>query len=160
MKTLILLIVSALALSATSLTWLPGTYTITLTAEEAAFRDQNRLEWYPVGSPFTHSLLFTGPDGPGASVDFAPTVEWGLLLFSPAGTFWSQPGLNWDPQTHFVILSSGQIGVEDLPRSAWWCGEPDYNDMVLTLTSAVPESYSLILMALGLIGLSLLPRRR
>jgi hypothetical protein len=122
-----------------------GVYSVTLYAEWAGYRDQNKLQWYKVGTS-DFNLIFDGPEGippnspmgrvvPPLTKSFTSDGTFGLSLLSPDGTEYSEQNKNYDGQTHARIYQSGTdpnlyfIGFENkYPGSDF-----DFNDMIFSL---------------------------
>lgn len=141
----------------------PGTFTISggtfdfemIPYEYGAFRDYNILLGQPGVGPA--SLIFAGSDGPGTVVTLSLPQTFELLLQSPEGSFGSSmsPG-------HFLAARGGSIsgvrfGIEDLKFDG--TNDRDFNDMIVDVNS-VPEPGSISLLALGLLTLGYVGRRR
>jgi MYXO-CTERM domain-containing protein len=153
----------------------------TMRLEVAGHRNANTIGWFSVSDAVgSESLnpIFSGPDGPGTSASFAPSVAFGLYIRTGTGeVFFSQshrnraadgsPATAQDRATqHFAIfqtsdtpgLESFIVGVEDLNRaSAGREQVGDYNDLVLSMTAVPTPGAAAVL---GLAGLAAARRRR
>ncbi len=122
-------------------TFPPGTYSITLYAEFAAYRDENELSRYDVETG-TLSLIFAGPEGGSGYVNppitraFTANAQFGLSMLSPGPhRYFTETGKNPDGEQHAKIYinlddpSMFLIGFENL----YGAGDRDYNDLVLSL---------------------------
>jgi hypothetical protein len=124
-----------------------GTYTTTMYAEYAGFRDSNQLKSYKVGTT-TFSLIFDGSEGvppgdpmglvsPPQTKTFVSADSFGLSLFSPDGTWYTETSRNIDGQKHARIYQSQTdsnlylMGFENMGVGSG--SDFDYNDMVLSL---------------------------
>jgi len=128
-------------------TFAAGTYRITMYAEYAGYRDSNQLKWYKVGTS-TFGLIFDGPEGippgdpmglvnPPLAHTFVSADTFGLSLFSPDGTWYTETSRNIDVQKHARIYQSQTnsnlyfIGFENMGAGS--SSDFDYNDMVVSL---------------------------
>lgn len=129
-----------------------GTYSITMYAEYAYFRDQNQLRWYKVGTS-DFNLIFDGLEGvpPGQPMGmvtppltryFTSSDNFGLSLLSPDGTFYTETSRNPDGKDHVKIYQSQtdpnlyMLGFENMGAQSGI--DFDYNDMVLSLEVEPP----------------------
>lgn len=125
-----------------------GLYEITLYAEFAAYRDENNLSYYEVGSS-TYNLIFDGPDGgngylepPLPYMEFSAGCEFGLSMFTPENhRYFTETSKNPDGEQHGIVYENLDdpcmylIGFENL----YGAGDRDYNDMVFSLRLKTPE---------------------
>ena len=155
-----------------------GSVSGALKLEIASYSNANEVGWYDITDPsHTHHVIWTGTDSSSsnASQTFTPSVDWGLYISGPGGTFYSNSSLNSvDTSTqHFAVfattplagMGSGNeayyIGAEDLPATTNTYEKPgDYNDFIFTIASVaginnVPEPASLAILVLGAAGLLL-----
>jgi hypothetical protein len=140
-----------------------------LTIEIAGHANTNVFGWFETNSTGTTTgathVLFTGPQGAGASANFVPTAYYGYYMTTASGqTFYTLSSSDIIGQNpafqHFAIFKEGDpsywIGVEDLSAGS----DRDYNDMVIHVTATSPEPGSLVLLGSGLVGIGIVLRRR
>lgn len=148
-----------------------------LRMEVAGYANGNVLGWYnpsdAVGQEVLHTI-FTGPNGPGTTVTFTPSADFGLYIRTGGGlTFFTESNRNrgtgaGDLTTqHFATFASslesgGQsyiLGVEDLPLSGTGVeGIGDFNDMVFSM-GTVPAPGAAALFGVGFLALNRRHRR-
>jgi hypothetical protein len=118
-----------------------GAYNITLYAEFAAYRDENVLSGYKVGTN-TYTTFFTGSEG-GSGYLSSPIIKtvtfseaFGLSFLSPGPCrYCTQTSMNPDGVQHVKVYRNSVdpsmylVGFEDLYEG----GDLDYQDMVLSL---------------------------
>ncbi len=123
--------------------------TINLVAALTNYKTVESLGWYSVNpsSPDTaptaatmHTLV--GPFVGGVlSATFQPSAYYGLYMTGPYGTYFTQPEFNPDSLEHFAVFQQTAgfyyIGAEDTDETL---SDLDYNDMVITLSTAVPSA--------------------
>jgi len=143
-----------------------------LVLEIAGLADLNRFGWYKKGdsSASSRTVLLNGAAGPGATVSFTPTADFGFFLESGEGNlFFTESSLNsvqsWQ---HFALFSNDSqkfwMAVEDKQllgeRSAVNGGYRygDFNDLVVRFEE-VPEPATFGTAALTLLALGLMRRR-
>lgn len=127
-----------------------------------AFDPEDTLYWYDTSSSGTLHSLFNAGSTPGSEITFTAPTDFGLALLSGNGsTYYSQSALNPIGETshqHFATFrdSSGSlyVGVEDLAGTGGLEKLGDYQDVVVKL-NAVPEPGSIVLLAIGLVGIGL-----
>ena len=114
---------------------------------------------------FTNGVLILDNSGPSGTINSSP---FGFYLNSPAGgadIWFSETGLNWGVQDHFVMYnavdSNGNI-IANRFLIAWEdlaLGDADYNDLVLEITfNPIPEPSTMVLILMGIGGVAM--RRR
>ena len=76
-----------------------GCYEITLYAEFAAYRDENNLSYYELGTD-TYTLIFAGPEGGNGYIEppltrtFVADSEFGLSMVTPEGhTYYTETNM-------------------------------------------------------------------
>lgn len=124
-----------------------GLYEITLYAEFAAYRDENELSYYLVGSS-TYSLIFSGPEGgceyidPPLTKTFTADCQFGLSMLTPENhRYFTETSLNPDGEQHAKVYENLDdpcmflIGFENL----YGAGDRDYQDMVFSLKLQTPQ---------------------
>jgi hypothetical protein len=148
-----------------------GCYEITLYAEFAAYRDENNLSYYELGTD-TYTLIFDGPEGgneyiiPPLTRTFVASSEFGLSMVTPEGhRYYTETDKNPDaPEQHAKVYKDPEepcmflIGFENL----YGGGDRDYNDIVFSLELCTPEQVipevpfgtilSCLIMFVGFIG--------
>lgn len=133
---------------ATDETFPGGCYEVTLYAEFAAYREQNNLSYYQVGTD-NFTLIFDGPEGgdgylePPITRTIVTEGEFGLSMVTPENhRYYTETDRNPDaPEQHAKIYKNLDepcmflIGFENL----YGGGDRDYNDMVFSLKLCSPE---------------------
>jgi hypothetical protein len=123
-----------------------GTYSVTMYAEYAGWKDTNQLKWYKAGTS-VFDLIFDGPEGvppsqpmgmvsPPITKSFTSDDTFGLCLNTNDGIDYSETSRNADGYKHVQIYQSGTdpslyyIGFENMNSPG---SDFDFNDMVLSL---------------------------
>ena len=131
--------------------------------EIAGMSGPNEFGVYDVGSPIL-TMLFSGPQGPGATATFTASGPFGFYLKNGLGeVFKTESILNTAAVgiQHFSFFrhssdpGSIYLGIEDLAGGV----PPDFQDMVVKV-SEVPDPATLLLVGGGLAALALISRRK
>jgi len=152
--------------------------TAALRLEIAGNAEWNTFGWYDTTAPVTLHEIFAGPVDPGepaAVAVFIPSASYGFYLGARNGDIYrtqsSSSSANAGKQ-HFAVFQESAtpgaevywIGVEDLRFGCDGCSsDKDYQDLVVRVqgvTNAVAEPGTFLLALTGLVGLSLIGRRR
>jgi len=125
-----------------------GLYEITLYAEFAAYRDENELSYYLVGSSM-YNLIFSGPEGGCGYIDppltktFTADCQFGLSMLTPEEhRYFTETSLNPDGEQHAIVYENLDdpcmflIGFENLYATHT---DRDYQDMVFSLKLCTPQ---------------------
>lgn len=140
-----------------------------IVVEHAGFSNLNAFGIYDVLDQSKRLEIFSGSAGAGSMSFFLPPDSFssglfGFYLETPSGLWFSESAKNSDGADHMVAFElNGQylFGWEDLASSAW---DQDYNDFVVLVSGVkgvnVPEPATLGLFGLGLVGLSMVRRRK
>jgi hypothetical protein len=139
--------------------------TQTLLIEISGYADMNAFYAYNVADPLQTTQLFAGGDSPVASKNIPiPYAQYGFMLVSPLGTFYSGngPGTRSDGTSNFAFFQSANlpetwwIGIEDctdaVAAGTYGEGPGDYNDMLVKVTAA-PLPSAVLLFGSGMLGL-------
>ena len=148
-----------------------GKVTATFEAQIAGDAKYDELGWYNVLNPSQYGVVFSGATSAGAIKTFTPSAEYGLFFYNGAPgveqVFLSQSSSalsNDQGNQHFAVFDGGAgtfyVGAEDLPS----CNTDfDYNDMLIKMSTpgaTAPEPGAEALLAVGLIAMGLLFRRK
>ncbi len=140
-----------------------GQDTAALQIEIAGYANLNQFGYHDASGDH---ILFTGPQGAGATASFQATGAYSFFIVSGDGnTYYTDSSLNSSDSTfqHFSIFGNTTpgtfwLGAEDLASSS---SDKDYNDLVVRVSSSpVPEPGTLSLLGLGVLGVAKRLRRK
>jgi hypothetical protein len=138
-----------------------GSSQAALKIEIAGLAGSNTFGWYNA-STGAMTQIFSGPAGAGAAATFTPSATYGFYFGTPNGTFKTEslsPGSDDVGNQHFALFQGTDgywLGMEDTRFAS---SDLDYNDMIVKVSSSVPEPTTMLLLGLGLLGVAGLRRR-